>query len=666
MKKRLTALALAFAMVLGTVALAAGAEKSITVSPMTLTINGQEVTPTKSNGAAAEVFAYDGATYVPLRYLSELLGVTVEWDKDEPGVAKLTGDVTLPAVSGSYPDGTYTGVGAGMHSNIEVRVTVSGGKIAQVEILSQDETKGISEPALEQLPAAIVAANSPDVAAVSGATMTSNGIMAAVKNALSGSAAAGDELMVDPDIIVVGSGMAGLSTAVRSVELGLNVLMLEASVRVGGCIHFAGGTISGAGFKIQKENGVEDSPELFYADIQALGGDGEFNPALAKTHTERAKDAIDWLDEDLGVNFGSRGLVAGAYTAMPTPRVTRARDSYSMGAAQEYLEKLSGRVDEYIADGKIQIMFNTTVTELLVEGNEIRGVKAGDKTFTAPSVALCTGGYCYNEELLKLAGFENVISSAPSTSNGSGFYLAQSVGGVFDNMDEYVIFYGGGVPTNGFDMVYTLNSKYPGLVYVDSTGSRVGIEEGADINMWRNASESKLYGIISSDMIDEKTVLLKRPMGNATPLVNNGWGDLETLAAAGNCVYKADTLEELAEKIGAKDLTATVKAYNADAAKGTDSQFGRSADNMLPLGEGPYYAILTVPYVWSGTSGGVRADGRGYLQRADGSVIEGLSLAGEILGPSNILGKINFGGINHSMCATWGMIAAENAAARAK
>ena len=87
---------------------------------------------------------------------------------------------------------------------------------------------------------------------------------------------------------------------------------------------------------------------------------------------------------------------------------------------------------------------------------------------------------------------------------------------------------------------------------------------------------------------------------------------------------------------------------------------------MLPLGEGPYYAILTVPYVWSGTSGGVRADGRGYLQRADGSVIEGLSLAGEILGPSNILGKINFGGINHSMCATWGMIAAENAAARAK
>ena len=62
MKKRITALALAMVMVMGTVALAAGAEKSITVTPMGLTVNGYAVTPTTSGGEAAEVFAYNGAT----------------------------------------------------------------------------------------------------------------------------------------------------------------------------------------------------------------------------------------------------------------------------------------------------------------------------------------------------------------------------------------------------------------------------------------------------------------------------------------------------------------------------------------------------------------------------------------------------------------------------
>jgi len=171
--------------------------------------------------------------------------------------------------------------------------------------------------------------------------------------------------------------------------------------------------------------------------------------------------------------------------------------------------------------------------------------------------------------------------------------------------------------------------------------------------------------VISANMIDPEQKFLSHGMANKHALANNGWDALEELAAAGNCVYKADTIEALAEMIGAANLPATIEAYNKDVAAGADSAFGRAVENMKAFEEGPYYAVLTVPYVWSGVSGGVRANGEGYLWREDGSVIEGLSLAGEILGPSNILGKINFGGINHSMCATWGMIAAENAVERA-
>ena len=67
MKKKITALAMALVMVLGVAAVAAGGDKTISVTPMNMTINGQAVTPLKSDGTPAEVFAYDGATYVPLR-----------------------------------------------------------------------------------------------------------------------------------------------------------------------------------------------------------------------------------------------------------------------------------------------------------------------------------------------------------------------------------------------------------------------------------------------------------------------------------------------------------------------------------------------------------------------------------------------------------------------
>ena len=570
----------------------------------------------------------------------------------------------VPAVAETtLTDGTYTGTGKGMHSNIAVTVTVEDGAITSVTVDSQDETPGVSDPAFEQIPAAIVAAGNTDVDTVAGATLTSNGIIEAVNNALNGTTEeTSTELTIEPDMIGVGSGMAGVVATARGVELGLNVLVLEQSVRTGGCIHYAGGTVSGAGFKIQKENGVEDTPEAFYADIEALGGEGEFNEALAKRHTEEAGAAIDWLDEDLGVDFGDRSLVGGAYTAMQTLRVTRALGSYSMGAANAYLDPLNERLEQAIADGKAQIMYNTKVTELLVEGDKCVGVKAGDLEFRAPSVVLATGGYSYNEDLLKMAGFENVISCAPSTSDGSGFLLAQAVGGVFDNMDEIVNYYGGGIPTNGFDMYYQVNNSYPGMIYVNAQGDRVGAEESATSAMWYGQEESKLYAVISSNMIDKEQAFIKHPMMNSAVLENNGWDKLEELAAEGNCVYKADTLEELAEMIGAENLTATVEAYNKDVAAGEDTAFGRSPESMVAFEEGPYYAVVTVPYVWSGTSGGVRANEDGYLQREDGSVITGLSLAGEILGPSNILGKINFGGINHSMCATWGIIAAENAA----
>lgn len=82
-----------------------------------------------------------------------------------------------------YTDGTYEGEGQGM-APLKVEVEVKEGKIASVKVVEHEETEGISEPALEQIPALIVEKNSTDVDSVSGATVTSDAIKDAVNKAL--------------------------------------------------------------------------------------------------------------------------------------------------------------------------------------------------------------------------------------------------------------------------------------------------------------------------------------------------------------------------------------------------------------------------------------------------------------------------------------------------
>jgi uncharacterized protein with FMN-binding domain len=84
-----------------------------------------------------------------------------------------------------YKDGTYEGQADGMHP-LKVSVKIAGGKITEVKVVEHKETKGISEPALEKIPAAIVEKNSTKVDAISGATRTSTGIIDAVNKALEG------------------------------------------------------------------------------------------------------------------------------------------------------------------------------------------------------------------------------------------------------------------------------------------------------------------------------------------------------------------------------------------------------------------------------------------------------------------------------------------------
>lgn len=563
---------------------------------------------------------------------------------------------TIPA------NGVYEGSANGMGGAVKVAVTVEDGKISGVEVLEHKETAGISDPAIEQIPQAIVEAQSTDVEAVTGATVTSEAIKEAVAAALSGEGTeeAGElEITIEPDVIVVGAGMAGLSASVRAAELGANVLVLEQNYRVGGSANTAGGSISGAGYKIQKAAGIEDSPELFYQDFVTLGDEEFMNTEIAKVHAERSGAAIDWLQEDVGVEFSDK-VDSGSYLTMDINRVTYTAGGASSGGGSYFVKGLSDKLQSYIDAGTVQLCLDTLVTDIVLNDNgDVTGVMVGDKEISAPSTIIATGGYGYCERWLKEFNFTNITSNDPNTAIGSGYDFARKAGAAFDNMN-YSSCYGGSVPVTGFQASLRCNINYNGSVWINTNGDRVFNEPKATSmdkrTVWRTSDQNIIYVVFAENMMTEDKPLFTGMMSNSAPFTTEE--KIAELIEKGY-VFKADTIAELAEKIGAPNLEATLTKYDEDVAKGEDSVFGRT-DNLLSFEEGPYYAVYTVPYLMM-TAGGPRINGQGQLMREDGTAVGNVYLAGEIIGSANIAGHNTIGGIGHGICATWGCISAESA-----
>lgn len=145
----------------------------------------------------------------------------------------------LPAFAAEpdYLDGNYPGTGAGRNGDITISLTVAEGKIAAIETVSQQETPRYWEQAVA-LYDAIVAANSPEVDGISGATLSSNGIKAAVRDALSKAdgSLAGAGTADDPFVI---TNAAQLQAFAQQVDAGESTYT-AAFVRLGADIDLAG------------------------------------------------------------------------------------------------------------------------------------------------------------------------------------------------------------------------------------------------------------------------------------------------------------------------------------------------------------------------------------------------------------------------------------------
>ena len=574
-----------------------------------------------------------------------------------------TPSVEATSSAASYKAGTYTGTGTGHGGDITVSVTLSDSAIENIEVTESNETSGFGDVAAEHIISEILENQSLNVDAVSGCTISALGIRNAIDNALESAevdvkalkAVAKKEVetkdeTLDTDIVVVGSGAAGLTAAYEAANAGQKVTIVETLARNGGATRTSSGMIVAGGTDLQKEAGIEDSVENL-KEYWMERGEGQVNEEFVNYVAETINDALD-LFLDLGVSYNS-SLILQSGTA------TINRAHMPSGAGAELCDKLV-EADEKLG---VEILTETTAKSLSKddEGN-ITGVncstKNGTLTVNAKAVILATGGYGASEEMLEkyspnAAGAWNC--SAPK-NDGSGINMGIEVGADTTFKGGFI---GWKVCTPLYDHTTAVGAPVYGAanLIVNTDGDRVG-NEALDYpfvyNGWQEDGSDAFYYIFQSGNGETKDLV-----NNVSDTIAN----LELGVEAGVC-YKADTLEELAEVSGLKDLVSTVETFNNAVDSGVDEEFGRDTSTMIKIENGPFYALHAQRAIL-GTFGGLKTQVTGEVLNTEGNVINGLYAAGEMANGEFFPVIYPASGSSISECVTLGREAGRSAAAYA-
>lgn len=573
------------------------------------------------------------------------------------------------AMAEGLVDGVYEGTANGYGGELKVSVTVTDGKIADVVVVSHGETAGISDKALVETPAAIKAAQSTDVDVNTGATFTQNAIKAAVEAALGLNEEEVLCTISDPDVLVVGAGIAGMRTAIEACRYGAKVVILEKTDVVGGTI--GGGTLIGIKSKLQAEYGIEDEYELLAQDVDRLNaGYRSRNPGIEYTWNTELLDyfaktcgsEVDYV-VDLGVQFASD---KNRRPSQPTLYEPLSVDRVSSCVRTSLTDVIYGELKQYIDAGQCCIVFETPATDLIMDGAAVVGAKTDKGDFYAKATVLCTGGYGRSEELVTRFNFKNFTTTSNWFTTGDGMLMAERAGGVLANMD-FLTAYAGGLktPEGGLTRTMSIRVKdFPYLVFVNAEGNRfvdeLGKEDGSsydEITSWWAKGDNKVYIMVDQAMVDDLKAQNK-------PIISNDkdWAMFDDQLAKGNILFSGATIEEVAGKAGinAENLAKTIEKYNGYAEKGYDDEFGRTR-LMKAFTGGTYYIFETTPYIMI-TEGGPLMNEKGQVINAAGEGIVGLYQAGEIVGTANVFGRTTIGGTGNTGNLVWGKLAGENAA----
>jgi len=505
------------------------------------------------------------------------------------------------------------------------------------------------------------------------------------------------------DVVILGTGLSGLSTAITAYDAGANVLVLEKMPQ-----EYEGGNskVSGNGF--YTNTGVAQAAEYMKAMDMANYKLGYLDDSI-----------IDAVSAGIQENESVVTQMGGEFTGIPDPEFPLLPGGPSAviqvmvlnGVPQLGNGHLWQLYRDAVSSRNINIMYNTPATELIQNGDtgEILGVTAVGSSGTVniqanKAVVLACGGFEFNQamQVTYLPGFPICGFGTPGDT-GDGITMAQKVGADLWHMNTTS---GGSpgaivVPDYPYPMAYLLGPAIGNnYIWVGKDGNRFaneslgfashgwGVKEYG-FQFYTDGGATGSFLRIPCWVVFDATACKAGPfvptigskLGAPTGkmgwfLWNSGytWSSDNSAEIAKGWITKADSIADLAAAIAADPdnlnptgapfmtagaLQATVTTFNGFATSGTDSAFGRPGSTMAPIQTAPFYAVKVWPVVVN-TNGGPRRNVKCQIVDPDSNPIPRLYGVGEC---GSFWGWMYQGGGNLAECMWTGRVAGANAAA---
>ncbi|WP_433496642.1 FAD-dependent oxidoreductase [Sphaerimonospora sp. CA-214678] len=501
--------------------------------------------------------------------------------------------------------------------------------------------------------------------------------------------------MDEYDVVVLGTGAAGLTAALTAASEGATVGLFEKADRIGGTTALSGGVVWLPDNRYAAAAGVADDRERALTYLHALSN-GSMLPEMVEAFVDGVAPLLDWLEREtpLRLKLVSRypdyhpehpgGLPGGGRSLEPelvdtrglggwrdrlvgTPRRLYISEIPSGGGtgviAPDLMERRTAGSLEGLGRGLVAALLKGCLdlsvepgtgmraVDLMIEDDRVTGVRLESasglrEVRASKAVIIATGGFEYAPELVR-DFLHGPVAHPPGvpTNTGDGLRMAMRLGAALGVMHEAwwvpVVL----VPAADGTAAPTLllrERTLPGTLMVNSRGRRFTNEAanynalGATFRAFDINSYS--YANVPAWLILDDACVRKYGVFGTAP----GSG-------APDWVSRADTLEGLAELIGvpAAELIATVERFNGHVAAGHDPDF-RRGESVYDgwCGDQAHYGtphatlggVTTGPFYairvhpsTLGTKGGPRTTPTGQVMRADGGAVTGLYAVGNAM-----------------------------------